>query len=96
MANWEKLNKEFHNIIDNLTDQELSEWYNNRLNNKELRKQSYQLSEIIYALRNDFRNILGAEILNDTIISNCDQNKPVHNKRDSIKSPKENYFPLAA
>lgn len=29
MANWNKLNKEFDNVINNLTDKDWNDWYDN-------------------------------------------------------------------
>ena len=43
-ANWAKLNKEFDDLFDSLTDEEISQWYEVKESSKTLRREVLRVS----------------------------------------------------
>ena len=54
MANWKKLNKEFDNVFDNISDQEWNDWYCNIDAQKEMYQKELLLEFEIQAAQLDF------------------------------------------
>lgn len=51
MANWKKLNKEFRDLIDNISDEDFDKWYDNREVKKQIRRQQMQIEASIQELK---------------------------------------------
>jgi hypothetical protein len=51
MANWELLDKEFYQVIDNLSEAAWQEWEQNRMQNKAMRRASMELHAKIHLER---------------------------------------------
>ena len=51
MANWEKLNREFDDLINNLPEDEWDKWYENREVKKAIRRQKMNLKIQIQELK---------------------------------------------
>lgn len=69
MANWEKLNKEFDDVFDNISDQEWSDWYNNIDAQKEMYQKELLLESEIQAAQYDFDKLEGNIILEQILVS---------------------------
>ena len=69
MANWEKLNEEFETVLDNLTDEQLSDWVKQKELRKSMRRVELQLLARIQAQKIALKQVSGLEILSYTIES---------------------------
>jgi len=69
MANWEKLNKEFDAIIDNISDQEWKDWYNLIEVQKEMCQMQMMLEAKMQSEKIIFNKLLGKLIINETLKS---------------------------
>ena len=58
MANWEKLNKEFDDLIDNLSDEEWNTWYENREEKRTVRRQKMLLEAQIQEVKNKRNGVM--------------------------------------
>jgi hypothetical protein len=59
MANWDKLNKEFDSVINNISDKEFLCWYDNIEIQKDLCQLGLTLDESIMSIMNDFHKFNG-------------------------------------
>lgn len=57
MANWEKLNKEFDQVMNNMTDQDWINWQNNRLVNKQKRQADLQNRTALWLKKQNERKL---------------------------------------
>lgn len=102
MANWEKLNKEFDAILDNISDQEWNDWYDSIDAQKEMCQMQMMLEAKMQSEKIIFNKLLGELIINETLKSDSVVNFSNINlirNFSSIKVTKSNSksnYPLAA
>ena len=54
MANWEKLDKEFYDVVNNLTAQQWQSWREQQNNNRMIRKQQKEMTRKIRKFLSSF------------------------------------------
>ena len=102
MANWDKLNKEFDAILDNISDQEWNDWYNNIDAQKEMCQMQMLLEAKMQSEKIIFNKIIGKIIIDETFNSKAivdSSNIRVtknFTESKSTKSSSRTNFPLAA
>ena len=101
MANWDILNKEFDDILNNISDDDWSDWFNNLDAQKEMCKMQMNLEANLQAQKLSFNKIIGHLIINETLTSvsivhasNIIVSDDFYNYDN--KSKRETDFPLAA
>ena len=62
MANWEKLDSEFYEVVNNLTDEQWALWQAQQHDNQVLRKLQKELEMQIQLLRLSFQSFEGREL----------------------------------
>ncbi len=68
MANWEKLNKEFDAVLDNITDKEWNDWFEGVSEQKELEKMQMLLEANLQSEKLLFNKLIGNTIINQTLV----------------------------
>ena len=71
MANWDKLNKEFDVILNNISDEEWNDWYNNIDAQKDMCKMQMLLEAKMQSEKIIFNKLLGELIIDETLKSNA-------------------------
>jgi hypothetical protein len=69
MANWDKLNKEFDVILNNISDEEWNDWYGNIDAQKEMYKMQMMLEAKMQSEKIIFNKLLGKLIVDETLKS---------------------------
>jgi S-adenosylmethionine hydrolase len=59
MSKWDKLDEEFYNVIDNLTDEQWHDWKQKKTHNQTLRQAIQQMEIKIHLLKLYFHNFQG-------------------------------------
>ena len=67
MANWEKLNKEFDDLIDNMSQEDWKHWDANRAARRELRKANVLIKAKIRERLMNFEEFVGQSLETGTI-----------------------------
>lgn len=70
MANWDKLNEEFDAILNNISDEEWNDWYNNIEAQKDMYKMQMLLESKMQSEKIIFNKLLGNLIIHETLKSN--------------------------
>lgn len=96
MANWDKLNKEFTTLMDNLTDEDWNNWHNNRDAKKIMRRLELQLRAKIQADKIALSSRVGNHILDETEMSSGWICVNPSELLSGLLAPGENSFALAA
>lgn len=102
MANWEKLNKEFDAILENISNQEWKDWHDSIEAQKEMCQMQMMLEAKMQSEKIIFNKLLGELIINETLKSDTIVNFSKINlvrNFSSIKGTKSNNklnYPLAA
>lgn len=65
MANWEKLNSKFNNIIDNMSNDDWNKWSSERLAKKAMRNSEMLLRAKLQEEKILLSNRIGSEIISD-------------------------------
>lgn len=102
MANWDKLNKEFDAILNNISDEEWNDWYNNIDAQKEMCQMQMLLEAKMQSEKLIFNKLFGELIIDETLkseaIVNFSNIRVIKNFSQSknTKSGSKTDFPLAA
>lgn len=70
MANWDKLDEEFYNVVNNLTDREWQLWRDQQHQNRMIRKKQKEMEMEIHLLRLSFLSFEGQEFLTQESVEN--------------------------
>ena len=102
MANWDKLNKEFDAILNNISDEEWNDWYSNIDAQKEMCQMQILLEAKMQSEKIIFNKLLGKLIVNETFASKTIVNSSnirvtgSFSESKNTKSRSKTVFPLAA
>jgi hypothetical protein len=102
MANWDILNKEFDAILNNISDEEWNDWYNNIDSQKEMCQKQMLLEAKMQSEKIIFNKLFGNLIINETLESKAIVNSSNiqitgnFSESKSTKSKRKTDFPLAA
>lgn len=70
MANWDKLDEEFYNVVDNLTDRQWHLWREQQHQNRMIRKKQKEMEMEIHLLKLSFLSFEGQEFLTQGCVEN--------------------------
>ncbi len=93
MANWDKLDKEFYEVVDNLTDEQWVSWRKLQHHNQKIRRFQKEMAMKIHLLKLSFRENKGHSILRESNIKQIEFDKmgSINITNDSKKVvPKDN------
>ena len=68
MANWDKLDKEFYEVVDNLTDEQWVSWRKLQHHNQKIRRFQKEMAMKIHLLKLSFLETKGHSILRESNI----------------------------
>lgn len=70
MANWDKLDEEFYNVVNNLTDRQWHLWREQQHQNRMIRKKQKEMEMEIHLLKLSFLSFEGQEFLTQGSVEN--------------------------
>ncbi len=70
MANWEKLDKEFYNVVNNLTDEQWQLWRKQQNNNRIIRQKQKEMEMKMHLLKLSFFTFKGKKYFSKDSIEN--------------------------
>lgn len=103
MANWDKLNKEFDEILNNISDEEWNDWYNNIDRQKDMYQLQILLDAKMQSEKIRFNKISGNLIIDELFTnesmednSNIEFSKSFLKGVNKVKAGGEKQYALAA
>lgn len=96
MANWDKLNKEFDQLIDNLSAEEWMIWAANKQTRKVMRRLEMEMKAKLQLEKIFLSNRVGSQILDNMPVSGANCNNSTFNFTETPVVAGENNYPLAA
>lgn len=98
MANWEMLNKEFEQVLNNLTDEAWDSWASQREAKKAMRRQELLLKAKMQEEKIYFNKLVGIELFKGELLINVvnPATNIIFSSSVSVVAAGENNYALAA